>query len=218
VARRKIASFIERRPADRLGLVVFATLAATRAPLTLDHEMLQAFVREVDFAPRGEDQTALGMGLASAVNRLRRSSARSKVVILVTDGKSNAGQISPEAAASTAKALGVRVYTVGVGSDGEVVCPVDRGPLGRSYVTTEAELDEPLLRRIAESTGGRYFRATDTRGFEDAFETIDRLEKTEVQSKVRVLYSERFLLALLPASVLLGIEWLLSVTRLRRIP
>jgi Ca-activated chloride channel family protein len=218
VARRKIGSFIERRPADRLGLVVFATLAATRAPLTLDHEMLQTFVREVDFAPRGEDQTALGMGLASAVNRLRRSSARSKVVILVTDGKSNAGQISPEAAASAAKALGIRVYTVGVGSDGEVVCPVDRGPLGRAYVTTEAELDEPLLRRIAESTGGRYFRATDTRGFEDAFETIDRLEKTEVQSKVRVLYSERFLLALLPASVLLGIEWLLSVTRLRRIP
>lgn len=218
VARRKIAAFIERRPADRLGLVVFATIAATRAPLTLDHEMLQRFVKEVDFAPRGEDQTALGMGLASAVNRLRRSNARSKVVVLVTDGKSNAGQISPEAAASAAKALGIRVYTVGVGSDGEVVCPVDRGPLGRGYVTTEAELDEPLLRRIADSTGARYFRATDTKGFEEAFETIDRLEKTEVTSKVRVLYAERFPLALVPASLLLGLEILLSATRLRRIP
>jgi Ca-activated chloride channel family protein len=218
VARRKIAAFIERRPADRLGLVVFATLSTTRAPLTLDHEMLQRFVKEVDLAPRGEDQTALGMGLASAVNRLRRSSARSKVVVLVTDGKNNAGQISPEAAAAASKALGIRVYAVGVGSDGEVVCPVDRGPLGRAYVTTRAELDEPLMRRIADSTGGKYFRATDARGFEEAFETIDRLEKTEVQSKVRVLYSERFALALLPASVLLGLELLLSATRLRRIP
>jgi Ca-activated chloride channel family protein len=218
VARRRIAAFIEGRPSDRLGLVVFASLASTRSPLTLDHEMLQRFVQELDFAPAGEDRTAMGMGLATAVNRLRHSTARSKVAVLVTDGRNNLGQISPEAAAAAAKALGVRVYTIGVGSEGEVVCPVDRGPLGRGYMTTQADLDEPLLRGIANETSGRYFRATDAEGMHEAFATIDKLEKTEVQSKVRVLYSELFPLALFPAGVLLALELLLAATRLRRIP
>jgi Ca-activated chloride channel family protein len=219
VARDCIARFVAGRPEDRLGVVTFGSLATTRCPLTLDHDMLQQFVEDLDFAPRGEDRTALGMGLATAVSRMRTSNAKSKVVVLVTDGRNNAGQLGPESAAEAARALGVKVYTIGVGSEGEVPCPIDdpQGG-GRRYVQTQADFDEPLMRKISETTGGRYFRATDADGFAQAFTEIDSLEKTERQSRVRMLYSETFGQALVPAALLLGFELLLAGTRLRRIP
>lgn len=217
VAKDSISKFVDGRPGDRIGLVAFGSLAATRCPLTLDHDMVQSFLRDVDFAPEGEEGTAMGMGLATAVNRLRGSGAKSKVAVLVTDGRNNQGQIDPVAAAAAAKALKVRVYTVGVGSEGEVPCPQDT-QIGRRYVLRREDLDEPILRRIAEDTGGRYFRAADAEGMRAAFTAIDGLEKTEIQSRIRTIYNERFDLALAPAGILLLLELILAWTRLRRIP
>jgi Ca-activated chloride channel family protein len=218
VAKECLKRFVDGRPTDRLGLVAFGSVATTRCPLTLDHEMLLRFIETMDFAPAGEDRTALGMGLATAVNRMRPSKAKSKVVVLVTDGRSNAGQLGPEAAAEAARALGVKVYTVGVGSEGEAMCPIDDPGLGRRYVPVRQEIDENLMREIARSTGGRYFRAADAEGLAEAFQTIDKLERTEVESRIRTLYTEKFALALAPAGLLLGLELLAASTRLRRIP
>ena len=218
VARDSIRRFVDGRPGDRIGLVSFATVATTRCPVTLDHDMLDRFVGEIDFSPSGQDATALGMGLASAVNRLRASKAKSKVVVLVTDGKNNAGAVGPEAAAQAAEALGIKVYTIGVGSRGVVSCLIDDPRVGPRYVQFQADLDEDLLQKIARQTGGRYWRATDAKGLEDAFRQIDRLEKSESETRVRTLYTERFALALLPAGLLLGVELLLAGTRLRRLP
>jgi len=218
VARQTVQQFVAGRPSDRLGLVIFASLATTRCPLTLDHAMLDDFLTQIDFAPPEEDGTALGMGLATAVNRLRDSDARSRVVVLVTDGENNAGQIGPDAAAEAARALDVKVYTIGVGSDGEVPFPINQGPFGVRYVMQEVTLDEELLREIADLTGGQYFRATDAEALRATFETIDALEKTEIESRVRVLYRELFHWMLFPAVGLLFLERFLLATRLRRIP
>ena len=218
VAKACIARFVEGRPSDRLGIVSFASVATTRCPLTLDHEMLMRFVDELDFAPPGEDRTALGMGFATAVNRLRASKAKSKVVVLVTDGRNNTGQLGPESAAEAARALGFKVYTIGVGSEGEVQCLVDDPQGGHHYVQVQADFDEDILRKIADQTGGRYFRAADADGFAKAFTEIDALEKTDMESRVRMVYTEKFREALIPAGLLLGLELLLAGTRLRRIP
>ncbi len=217
VARESLTRFVRGRPGDRIGLVVFGSSATTRCPPTLDHALLERFVEETDFAPPGEDTTALGLGLAAAGNRLRSSPAKSRVVVLVTDGRNNAGPIAPEEAAEAVKALGLKVYTVGVGSEGEALCPVDT-PAGRRLIPQEVDLDEPLLRRIAEGSGGRYFRAVDAEGFEEAMRSIDALEKTEIESRVRTVYAERFHVPLVPAAILLAVEVLLTATRLRRIP
>jgi Ca-activated chloride channel family protein len=217
VARQTVLRFVGGRPGDRIGLVIFAGLAVTRCPLTLDHEMLAQFLNEVTFALPQQDGTALGMGLATAVNRLRESDARSKVVVLATDGMNNQGQIGPRAAAEAARALGLRVYTIGVGTEGLAPVPVQTA-LGIQYQLQEVRIDEELLTEIAEMTGGRYFRATDAESLETIFETIDSLEKTEIESRVRVLYSELFPFFLLPAGVMLLLEGALTVTRLRRIP
>lgn len=216
VAKECIGRFVAGRPSDRLGLVAFASAATTRCPLTLDHDMLARFVEEMDFAPAGEDRTALGMGLATAVNRMRSSKAKSKVVVLVTDGRNNTGAVGPETAAEAAKALGLKVYTIGVGARGEALCPDPQ--FGRGYVPIQVDLDDALLGRIAASTGGRYFRATDADGLAQAFKEIDALERTEIESRIRVLYTEKFALALVPAGWLLALELLLASTRLRRIP
>jgi len=217
-AKQSIRTFIEGRPSDRIGLVGFASVASTRCPLTLDHEMLQQLLDEVDFAPRNESGTAIGMGLATAVNRLRDSDARSRVVVLLTDGANNEGQIGPEAAAEAAKALGVRVYTIGVGSTGQVPMTIqDRR--GLSYQSMQYfELDEELLESIAETTDGQYYNVRDAGAMDIVFETIDALEKTEIESRERVLYRELFAWILLPAVGLLLVERTLAGTRLRRIP
>jgi Ca-activated chloride channel family protein len=218
VAKKTVGTFIEWRSADRVGLVAFAALATTRCPLTLDHEMLRQFLDATDFAPPEQDGTALGMGLASAVNRLRESKARSKVVVLVTDGVNNRGEIGPEAAAEAARALGVKVYAIGVGTEGEVPIPVVGRDGKTRRVMQEVDIDEELLQEISESTEGRYYRATSPQQLQEIFSAIDSLEKTEIESKVRVLYSELFLWPLLPALLLLLLERGLAVTRARRIP
>jgi len=218
VAKERLDAFVAGRPSDRIGLVTFATLAATRCPLTLDHDMLRDFVGGIDFAPTGEDQTAIGMGLGTALNRLRTSKAKSKVVVLLTDGRNNAGQVGPEAAAEAARSLGVKLYTIGVGSRGPVRCRVDTPQGGKGYVRVEADLDEDLLESMAKPTGGRSFRATDAAGLSSAFREIDALEKTSIESRVRVLYTEKFPLLLAPAALLLSLELFLAATRLRRIP
>ena len=218
VARGTVARFVEGRSADRIGLVVFGSVATTRSPLTLDHDLLAEFLRQVDFAPPEQRRTAIGMGLAAAVNRLRDSEARSRVVVLVTDGKNTAGQVAPIAAAHAARALGIRVYTIGVGKDDPVPVPVDYGPLGRRYEMQQFELDEELLQEIARTTAGRYFRADDAQALAAVFATIDGLEKTEIESTVRVLYSELFGWLVAPALGLVLLERTLAATRLRRIP
>jgi Ca-activated chloride channel family protein len=217
VARRTVGEFIRGRGADRIGLVVFATQAATRGPLTTDHDMLLGLLEDVEVAPRDRSSTAMGMGLATAVNRLRSSDARSRVAVLITDGRNNAGQISPETAAHTAAALGMRVYTIGVGTEGEVPITLDTA-MGRRVVYQRFDLDEEILQFIAETTDGRYFRVTDAEGLKQTFETIDRLEKVEIESAVRVLYAELFPLFIYPAAFLLLFELLLGTTRLRRLP
>ena len=218
VAKKTVAEFVGGRESDRIALVVFSAIATTRCPLTLDHAMLESFLDDVDFTAQEDDGTAIGLGLATAVNRLRTSPARSKVIVLVTDGRNNRGQIGPEAAAEAAEALGLRVYTVGVGSQGEAPYPVSNGPFGKRYVMLREELDEPLLTRIAAATGGGYYRATDPEALRQVFAKIDALEKTRIESRVRVLYTELFPLALFPAGLLFLGEALLAATRLRRIP
>ena len=217
VAKRTLAQFVEQRPDDRVGLVVFAGLATTRCPLTLDHEMVQQFVDDVGFPSQEEDGTALGMGLATAVARLKSSPARSKVIVLLTDGRNNRGQIGPDTAAELAHALGIRVYTVGVGTEGEAPVPVDT-PLGRRYVYQRLDLDENLLQSIATRCGGKFFRAQDAKGLREVFDSINSLEKSRQESRQRILYTERFSLALFPAALALLIERLLARTRLARIP
>lgn len=218
VARKTVGRFIDGRASDRIGLVIFGSQATTRCPLTVDHALLQQLLQEVDFAPAEQQRTAIGMGLATAVNRLRESEARSKIVVLVTDGVNTAGQIGPKTAAAAAQALGVKVYTIGVGSNEEVPYPVDLGPLGRRYQMQRIELDEDLLREMAELTQGQYFRATDAQSMEAIFRTIDELERTKIESRERVLYAELFPQVVLPALGLLLLERLLLATRLKRIP
>ena len=179
--------------------------------------MLRQFLDEVDFAPAEEDGTALGMGLATAVGRLKASPAKSKVIVLVTDGRNNRGQIGPDTSAKMAQTLGIRVYTIGVGVEGESRVPVET-PFGRRYTLQQLDLDEPLLQAIAERTGGRYYRASNAATLAEVFATIDKLEKTEVESRVRVLYTERFPALLLPGALLLLLERAMAATRLRRIP
>ena len=219
VAKECIARFVEGRPDDRIGIVTFGSFATTRCPLTLDHDMLLRFVEEMDFAPPGEDRTALGMGLATAVNRMRASKAKSKVVVLVTDGKSNAGQLGPESAAEAARALGFKVYTIGVGSEGEVPCLVE-DPAGQAGATSRCR--PTSTRRSCRRSPSPPAHVTSapptTSDSQQAFTEIDGLEKTEMESRVRVLYTEKFVQALLPAGLLLGLELLLAGTRLRRIP
>ena len=209
VAKDVIRSFIERRPADRIALVVFAGAAVTLCPLTLDHDVA---IRFLDRARIGQlpDGTAIGMGLGVAVNRLRRSKAKSKVIVLVTDGANNAGQLDPHTAAELAKREGIAVHTVLVGKGGRVPIPVHiRDPLtGREVVRIrrlEVETNPALLQEIAAATGGQSFRAWDADALRKVFATIDRLERTEFTSTRLVHYRERFEPWALAALVLLGL-------------
>ncbi|MDH3284787.1 MAG: VWA domain-containing protein, partial [Acidobacteriota bacterium] len=192
VAKSTIRAFADGRPADRLGLVAFSRDAYTACPLTLDHEALAAILGDIDFAQRDEDGTAIGLGLAAAVNRLRASDAESRVAVLVTDGVNNAGSIAPLTAAELAKQHDIKTYTIGIGTHGYARVPVT-GPSGRRRVVPMAvEIDEKTLREIAAATGGRYFRAGATGELEKIFATIDELEKTEIVSTVHVAWSDRF--------------------------
>jgi Ca-activated chloride channel family protein len=218
VAKDVVAQFVHGRRNDRIGLVAFAANAYTRCPLTLDYGVLLDLLDRTDFATREEDGTAIGMGLSTAAVRLKDSAAKSKVIILLTDGRNNRGQIDPLTAARVAQALGIKVYTIGVGKEGEAPYPIDDPLMGRRYIMVTADIDEEVLRGIATPTGGQYFRATDSKSLKGIFERIDRLERTEMQVRGYTRRAERFAAFLYPGAILIGIELLLGATFMRRLP
>jgi Ca-activated chloride channel family protein len=216
-AKQVIERFVEKRRGDRIGLVAFAALPFPLSPLTLDHGWLIEQMKRLEHGELG-DGTGIGTALASAINRLRDSKARSKVIILLTDGMSNVGELTPENAALAAKALGIKVYTVAAGIDGIVQVPV-RGPFGGTqYVRQRSEIDETSLRRMADTTGALFFRATDLGGLNQVYAQIDSLEKTEVEVEQYTRYEERFGWFALIALALLSAEQVLAVGRLGRLP
>ena len=216
-AKQVIERFVEKRRSDRMGLVAFAALPFPVSPLTLDHGWLIEQMKRLEHGELG-DGTGIGTALASAINRLRDSKARSKVIILLTDGMSNVGELTPENAALAAKALGIKVYTVAAGINGIVQVPV-RSPFGGTqYVRQHSEIDETSLRHIAETTGALFFRATDLSSLEQIYTQIDTLEKTEIEVDQYTRYEERFGPFALAALLLLGLERVLALARLGRVP
>ncbi|MBL7786052.1 MAG: VWA domain-containing protein [Chitinophagales bacterium] len=209
-------SFIDKRAYDRIGLVVFGGESFTQCPLTTDHRILQALVTQVREG-LVEDGTAIGMGLATAVTRLKDSGAKSKVVILLTDGVNNAGFIDPRTAAETAREFGVKVYTIGVGTQGEAPYPIQNffGATAMQYM--KVEIDEKLLQEIADRTGGKYFRATDNASLRHIYEEIDQLEKTEIEVTTIKRFTELFPVFLWTALALLLLEYVLRQTWLRSV-
>jgi Ca-activated chloride channel family protein len=217
VAKDVVKTFITKRPEDRIGLVVFSADAMTQCPLTLDHALLSKLVDQVDFGML-DDGTAIGVALATACNRLRTSKAKSKVIVLLTDGQNNAGMVDPTTAARVAASLGLKVYTVGVGTRGRAPIPVDDPVFGRRLISVEVDIDENTLRKIAEITHGQYFRATDTKELVAIYDQIDKLEKSKVESETYVEYTERYAWLILPAVGLLMLELGLGETVLRETP
>jgi Ca-activated chloride channel family protein len=217
VAKEAAAQFISGRKNDRMGMVVFAGQSFTQCPLTLDQDILLAFLDRIQIGMI-EDGTAIGMALGTSINRLQDSSAKSKVIILLTDGMNNRGQIDPITAARMAEALGIKIYTIGAGTKGTAPYPVEDRIFGKRYVQMPVEIDEQILMEIAGITDGQYFRATDAKKLGQIYAEIDRLEKTQVKTREYVEYSEKFHIALMPAFVLLMMEVILAHTRFRKIP
>jgi Ca-activated chloride channel family protein len=217
VAKRVIGQFVEGLRHDRVGLVVFAGKALTRCPLTLDYGVLLQVIDSIELGTM-DDGTAIGNALATSLNRLRSSPAKSKVIVLVTDGVNNRGEVQPLDAAKIARTLGVKIYTVGVGSRGTARFPV-RDNFGQvMYVNLPVEIDEESLSRIAETTGGIYYRSTDRPSLEKIFAEIARLEKTKVEVKTYTHYNERFVDFLGPALGLLALVAVGERTRFRKLP
>jgi Ca-activated chloride channel family protein len=222
VARETIENFIKRREHDRIGLVVFSGEAVTLVPPTLDTGLLLKAVTEAEPGSL-RDGTAIGDGLATAVNRLRDSKAKSKIIILLTDGKENVGQVGGSTAGELARGFDLKVYTIGIGQPGRAKLPIrQRTGGGKSVVTgyqwMDNEIDLELLEEIAKKTGGKFYHATDSGTLEDVFNDIDQLEKTEIKSTERVRYEERYMGYLIAALMLLLLEQFLSRTFWRVIP
>lgn len=209
--------FVEGRPHDRIGLVVFAGESFTQCPVTIDHVIVKNQLKDIKNGIL-EDGTAIGMGLSTAVQRLKDSESKTKVVILMTDGVNNRGIIDPRMAADIAVQFGVRCYTIGVGKNGQALTPVAMGPNGLIFDYAEVQIDEPLLRTIADKTGGKYYRATDNKTLKEIFAQIDKLEKTKINVSAFTHKTEKFHLFALIAAALLLIEWVLRYTVLRSIP
>jgi Ca-activated chloride channel family protein len=212
VAKRVMGDFIRGRKADRIGLVVFAGASYTQCPLTLDYPVIEALLEQVRFGLI-DDGTAIGMAIANGVNRLTDSKAKSRILVLLTDGENNAGPIDPKTAAELAKARGIRIYTIGVGREGVARIPVADPMFGQRYRQVETHIDEESLQEIAQVTGGRYFRADDPKALAGIFSTIDSLEKTEVEVKHYHRYGELF-----PWVAGAGLVLLLGETLLRAGP
>lgn len=219
-AKLVIDEFVARRAYDKIGLVVFASESFSQAPLTLDRNALSRSLAQVELATDLglDDGTAIGLGIANAANMLAQSNAKSKVVILLTDGVHNAGEIDPLTAAEAAKALGVKVYTVGAARPGQVPAPVQDMFGGTQTVYQESEIDEETLRQVADITGGKYFRAEDTSGLKAIYDAIDKLEKSQVEVQVFNQYQELAGWLLAPALLLLVAQLVLSQTIFRKLP
>jgi Ca-activated chloride channel family protein len=211
------ADFIKGRKNDRIGLVVFSGRSYTQCPLTLDYGILLTFLKQINIGMI-EDGTAIGMAIATASNRLRESKAKSKVIILLTDGQNNRGELDPPTAAQIAQALNIKIYTIGVGSQGVAMYPVDDPVFGRRMVPVQVNIDEETLQNIADITGGKYFRATDEKKLKGIFEEISRMEKTKIELKAYTRYAELFEWFALPALIILLLEVILTNTIFRKIP
>ncbi|MBT3220934.1 MAG: VWA domain-containing protein [Proteobacteria bacterium] len=207
VAKGVMSDFIEGRPFDRIGVVVFGEEAYTQVPLTLDHETLQAVLKEIEIGDGGQGGTAIGSAIAISAKRLKDLEAKEKLVILLTDGQNNAGRVAPLAAADACAALDIKVYSIGVGS---------RGGFIRSLLSDG--IDERMLNAVSETTGAQYFRATDTRGLKDIFANIDLLEPSPAEVDELLTYRELYRYPLVVGLVLLMVQMLLSATWLRRGP
>jgi Ca-activated chloride channel homolog len=221
VARQTVAEFVRGRGYDRIGLVAFAGEALTQVPLTIDYPVLFQAIEQLRPAgqPDGlEDGTAIGTALATAANRLRRAEGESRVIVLLTDGENNRGEIDPRTAAQAAAAFDIKVHTIGVGSDGVAPIPISSGPFGVQYATLPVSIDEPLLRDIASITGGQYFRATNESALDSIYQRIDELETTTVQVSRYVDYTPHHLPLLALAMLALFGEWTLRASRWGRVP
>jgi Ca-activated chloride channel family protein len=217
VAKQQAVAFVRGRTADRIGLVAFAGEALTQVPVTLDYPALERAIGALAVGAL-QDGTAIGSGLATAVARLRRVPGKEKVVLLLTDGVNNRGLIDPRTAAGTAEAFGVKVYTVGVGTEGEARIPTGRGLNGFRYEMLPVQIDEPLLTEIAEQTGGQYFRAIDAASLGRIFRQIDRLERSRVDVVRYLRQEERTRPFLMAALAFLLLELLVSSTLVVRVP
>jgi Ca-activated chloride channel family protein len=218
VVKSVVSKFIEERPSDRIGLIAFAAAPYLVSPLTLDHDWLQQNLERVSTAAAADDGTAIGSAIAASVNRLRTTAAKSKVVILLTDGMNNTGKLSPIAAAEAAKALGVKIYTIGVGVRGMAPIPV-RDEAGNIHmIMDKVDVDEKTLETVANATGGTFYRATDTDSLKKIYEQINRLEKTAQSVQKFEHFDELYSWALIPAVSIFGFGLLLQHTRFRRLP
>jgi len=218
VAKEAAREFAEKRKDDRLGLVVFGEMALTLCPLTTDRGALAGLLESVEIGDVPQNRTAIGDALATAVERLKTSGAKSKVIILLTDGNNNAGTLDPLTAAKAATGFGIRIYAIGAGSPEGGLMPVDDPFFGRRYVRVNDKLDETVLTKIAESTGGKYFRAMNAKGLRTIFDEINRMEKTEVRVTSYTEFIERFEWWLLPALFLLGFEVAIGTLLFRGLP
>ena len=217
IAKDVLQRFIDKRRSDRVGLVAFAANAYIAAPLTLDHDFLLRNLERLELGTI-EDGTAIGSGLAAAVNRLRELKAKSKIVVLMTDGQNNAGKVPPLTAAEAAQSLGIKVYTIGVGSRGYARMPFTDIFGRKEYRDVAVDIDEETLKGIAQKTGGKYYRADSADTLRRIYDEIDQLEKTDVESKKYVLVEEKFHWAVLPGLAVFLLELLLGNTVWRKLP
>jgi Ca-activated chloride channel homolog len=217
VVKSVVSKFIDERSDDRIGLIAFAGAPYLVSPITLDHDWLQQNLERVTVGA-GDDGTAIGSAIAAGVNRLRLTPAKSKVIILLTDGINNTGKISPLAAAEAAKAMGVKIYTIGVGVRGFAPIPVRDAAGNTRLMTMKVDVDEKTLQAVAQETGGKFYRATDTDSLQKIYEEINRFEKTAQTVQKFERTEELYPLALIPALAMLGLSLTLQQTRLRRLP
>jgi Ca-activated chloride channel homolog len=218
MARSVLKKFIEKRPNDRIGLVAFASQAYIAAPLTLDHDFLLQQLKRLELGTIDPNRTAIGSALSTAVNRLRELKSKSKIVILMTDGQSNAGKVAPLTVAEAARALGVKVYTIGVGMQGKAPMPVFFGGRKVGYQWQPVDIDEDTLKKISEMTGANYYRADNAEKFQNIYTEIDKLEKSEAEIKKFTEFRELFPWLLSPGLALVLFELVLRHTLLRRLP
>jgi len=218
MAKSVLEKFVAKRPSDRIGLVAFGTQSYIASPITLDHDFLLKNLERMDLNTINGNQTAIGSALSTAVNRLRELKSKSKIVILMTDGVNNAGKVDPLTAAEAAKALGVKCYTIGVGTRGEARMPATDMFGRRGYQMVPVDIDEDTLTKISDMTGGKYFRADNAENFQKIYAEIDKLEKTEADVKKFAQYTELFAWLIALGIVALTAEIVLGQTALRRLP
>ncbi len=218
MARSVLKSFIDQRPDDRIGLVVFAAQAFIAAPLTLDHDYVQENLDRLEIGTINSDATAIGEALTTPVNRLRGLKAKSKIIILATDGQNNSGKVYPLMVADAAAALGVKIYTVGIGEQGSAPMPVFMGGQKVGYQNVPVDVDEETLQKIADKTGGKYYRADNAEKFKQIYDEIDKLEKTEATVSKFTEFKELFPWLVTAGLALLLIELVLGQTAFRRLP